>query len=57
MLGHEASHIADGDMAAMTLLQGVLNTFAMFFARVIAFAIDGFLLTLLQIPKELFPAA
>ncbi len=39
VLGHEISHIANGDMVTMTLLQGVVNTFVMFFARVIAFAI------------------
>lgn len=39
VLGHEISHIANGDMVTMTLLQGVLNTFVIFFARIIAFAI------------------
>lgn len=39
VLGHEISHIANGDMVTMTLLQGVVNAFAMFLARVIAFAI------------------
>ncbi len=39
VLGHEISHIANGDMVTMTLLQGVVNTFVMFFARIIAFAI------------------
>ncbi|MGB5856148.1 MAG: M48 family metalloprotease, partial [Oceanisphaera sp.] len=33
---HEISHIANGDMVTMTLLQGVVNTFVMFFARIIA---------------------
>jgi len=37
VLAHEISHIANGDMVTMTLLQGVLNAFVMFFARVIAF--------------------
>lgn len=37
VLAHEVSHIANGDMVTMTLLQGVLNAFVMFFARVIAF--------------------
>jgi heat shock protein HtpX len=36
VLAHEVSHIANGDMVTMTLLQGVLNTFVIFFARVIA---------------------
>lgn len=40
VIGHELSHIANGDMVTMTLLQGVANTFVMFFARVIAFFID-----------------
>jgi Peptidase family M48 len=36
VLGHEMSHIANGDMVTMTLLQGVMNAFVMFAARVIA---------------------
>jgi heat shock protein HtpX len=36
---HEIAHIANGDMVTMTLLQGVINAFVMFFARVIAWAI------------------
>lgn len=36
VLAHEISHIANGDMVTMTLLQGVVNTFVMFFARIIA---------------------
>jgi len=39
VLGHEISHIGNGDMVTMTLLQGVVNAFVMFFARVLAFAI------------------
>ena len=39
VLGHEVAHIANGDMVTMTLLQGVINAFVMFLARVIAFAI------------------
>jgi len=39
VLGHEISHIANGDMVTMTLLQGVINAFVMFLARVIAFFI------------------
>lgn len=38
VLGHEVTHIANGDMVTMTLLQGVVNAFVMFLARVIAFA-------------------
>lgn len=40
VLGHEVSHVANGDMVTMALLQGVLNTFVMFLARVIGFMID-----------------
>jgi heat shock protein HtpX len=39
VLGHEVTHIANGDMVTMTLLQGVVNAFVMFLARVIAFAL------------------
>lgn len=40
VLGHEITHVANGDMVTMTLLQGVVNAFAMFLSRVIAFAIE-----------------
>lgn len=36
VLGHEISHIANGDMITLTLVQGVVNTFVMFFARIAA---------------------
>ena len=36
VLAHEVAHISNGDMVTMTLLQGVMNAFVMFFARVIA---------------------
>jgi len=39
VLGHEISHIANGDMVSMTLLQGIINAFVMFLARVISFFI------------------
>jgi heat shock protein HtpX len=39
VVGHEVAHIANGDMVTMTLLQGVVNAFAMFLARVLAFAL------------------
>ena len=39
VLGHELSHVANGDMVTLTLLQGVVNAFVMFFARVLAFAV------------------
>lgn len=38
VLAHEIAHIQNGDMVTMTLLQGVINAFVMFFARVAAFA-------------------
>lgn len=41
VLAHEVSHIANGDMVTLTLIQGVVNTFVMFFARVIATVIDN----------------
>ena len=43
VLGHEVAHIANGDMVTMTLLQGVMNAFVMFFARIVAYLIDNFL--------------
>jgi heat shock protein HtpX len=39
VLAHEVAHISNGDMVTMTLLQGVINAFVMFFARIIAFAL------------------
>ena len=39
VLGHEVTHIANGDMVTMVLLQGVMNAFVIFFSRVIAYAI------------------
>lgn len=41
VLAHEVSHIANGDMVTMTLIQGVVNTFVMFFARIIASVINN----------------
>lgn len=40
VLGHEVAHIANGDMVTMTLIQGVVNTFVVFLARVVGYAID-----------------
>jgi heat shock protein HtpX len=40
VLGHEITHVSNGDMVTMTLLQGVINAFVMFLARVLAFAIS-----------------
>jgi heat shock protein HtpX len=41
VLGHELTHVANGDMVTMTLLQGVLNTFVFFFSRIIGGLIDS----------------
>ncbi len=41
VLGHEISHVANGDMITLTLIQGVVNTFVIFLARLIAGAIDN----------------
>lgn len=43
VVGHEITHIANGDMVTMTLLQGVINAFVMFLARIIAFGISRLL--------------
>ncbi|MYE52480.1 MAG: protease HtpX [Gammaproteobacteria bacterium] len=40
VLGHEIGHVANGDMVTLTLIQGVVNTFVMFLARVIGFFVD-----------------
>ena len=40
VLGHEVSHVANGDMVTMGLLQGVLNTFVIFFSRIIGMLVD-----------------
>ncbi|KGP63933.1 protease HtpX [Legionella norrlandica] len=42
VLGHEISHIANGDMVTLTLIQGVVNTFVIFFARIAAFFVTQF---------------
>ncbi|MGD8207956.1 MAG: protease HtpX [Thiohalocapsa sp.] len=40
VLAHEVSHVANGDMVTMTLLQGVMNTFVIFLSRVVGFFVD-----------------
>ena len=40
VLGHEIAHIANGDMVTLTLIQGVVNTFVMFLARVVGYFVD-----------------
>jgi len=44
VLGHEISHVANGDMVTLTLIQGVLNTFVIFLSRVVGFIVDRVLL-------------
>jgi heat shock protein HtpX len=40
VLGHEITHVANGDMVTMALLQGVVNTFVIFISRVIGYVVD-----------------
>ncbi len=40
VLAHEVGHVANGDMVTLSLVQGVVNTFVMFFARIIGFFVD-----------------
>jgi heat shock protein HtpX len=40
VLGHEISHVANGDMVTLTLIQGVVNTFVVFLSRVVGYAVD-----------------
>ncbi|MCL2179460.1 MAG: protease HtpX [Proteobacteria bacterium] len=40
VLGHEVAHVANGDMVTLTLIQGVVNTFVFFLARVVGYAVD-----------------
>lgn len=42
ILAHEITHVANGDMVTMTLLQGIVNAFVMFLARVLALILSGF---------------
>ena len=44
VLGHEVTHIANGDMVTMTLIQGVMNTFVVFLSRVIGYFVDRVIL-------------
>lgn len=41
VLGHEISHVANGDMVTMTLLQGIINAFALFLSRAAAYAVSA----------------
>jgi heat shock protein HtpX len=40
VLGHEIAHVANGDMVTLTLIQGVVNTFVVFLARVVGYLVD-----------------
>jgi heat shock protein HtpX len=40
VLGHEISHVANGDMVTLALIQGVVNTFVVFFARIVGYIVD-----------------
>jgi heat shock protein HtpX len=40
VLGHEVTHISNGDMVTLTLIQGVLNTFVFFLSRVVGYIVD-----------------
>ncbi|HYR34015.1 MAG TPA: protease HtpX [Burkholderiales bacterium] len=40
VLGHEVTHVANGDMVTLTLIQGVVNTFVFFLARVVGMIVD-----------------
>lgn len=44
VLGHEISHVANGDMVTLTLVQGVVNTFVIFLSRIVGFFVDRVLL-------------
>ncbi len=41
VMGHEISHVANGDMITMTLIQGILNAFVLFFSRIIGFVMSS----------------
>ncbi|MBM6550293.1 protease HtpX [Marinomonas ostreistagni] len=43
VMAHEIGHVANGDMVTLSLIQGVVNTFVMFFARIAGYAVDQFL--------------
>jgi heat shock protein HtpX len=40
VLGHEIAHVANGDMVTLTLIQGVVNTFVVFLARIVGYVVD-----------------
>jgi heat shock protein HtpX len=44
VLGHEVSHVANGDMVTLALIQGVVNTFVIFLSRVVGYVVDRVIL-------------
>lgn len=44
VLGHEVAHVANGDMVTLTLIQGVVNTFVVFFSRIVGYIVDRIIL-------------
>ncbi len=48
VIAHEVAHVANGDMVTMTLLQGVVNTFVVFFSRIVAIIVSRFVRSELQ---------
>ncbi|MCF6217996.1 MAG: protease HtpX [Gammaproteobacteria bacterium] len=44
VMAHEVSHVANGDMVTLALIQGVVNTFVIFFARIIGYFVDRVIL-------------
>ncbi len=44
VLAHEVAHVANGDMVTLTLVQGVVNTFVVFFARIVGYFVDRVIL-------------
>jgi len=44
VLGHEVSHVANGDMVTLALIQGVVNTFVIFLARLVGYVVDRLVL-------------
>jgi len=48
VIAHEVAHVSNGDMVTMTLLQGVVNTFVVFFSRIVAIIVSRFVRAELQ---------
>ena len=49
VIGHEMSHVANGDMVTLTLIQGVVNTFVIFFSRIIGHFVDRVILRMTEV--------